>query len=163
MPTNSPQNYKIYCSLNNIPIDESIVEDATIDDDDEVEEADNGMDVDMEDDDGDNDNEAENDESGEAPMDEEEDDDMPAFFKELKAADDAKAAAKTPARNPKSKVALIVRAKVNKVLTATKLADKRARQCDQNDFLKLLLGEFLDIPGLGRKMGVNTTEGTMGC
>ena len=67
------------------------------------------------------------------------DEDMPTFFKELKDEEAAKEAAKTPSRNPKSKVALVVRAKVNRVLTGTGLADKRARQCDQNDFLKLLL------------------------
>jgi len=65
------------------------------------------------------------------------DDDMPVFFKELN--DPKDSVAKTPARNPKSKVALVVRAKVEKVLTSTDLADKRARQCDQTDFLKLLL------------------------
>ncbi|KAL1844227.1 hypothetical protein VTJ49DRAFT_3883 [Mycothermus thermophilus] len=133
------RNYKVYCSLNNIPIDESIAEDAA------AEDADDGMDVDMEDenaDDDDNDNADEDGNEDGAAMDED-DEDMPAFFKELKAVDDAKAASKTPARNPKSKVALVVRAKVNKVLTATKLGEKRARQCDQNDFLKLLLGEYL--------------------
>lgn len=67
-----------------------------------------------------------------------EDEDMPSFFKET--GDDAHAKEKTPSRNPKSKVALVVRAKVAKVLDVTDLADKRARQCDQNDFLKLLLG-----------------------
>lgn len=72
-----------------------------------------------------------------------EDEEMPTFFKELNEAQAAKDAAKTPSRNPKSKVALVVRAKVNKVLTSTGLGDKRARQCDQNDFLKLLIGEFI--------------------
>ncbi|KAK0635940.1 S-adenosyl-L-methionine-dependent methyltransferase [Bombardia bombarda] len=122
------RNYKVYCSLNNIPIDESIVEtaaaDATTD----------SMDVDM-DVDGDNDDDA-------AAAGEEwdglddEDEDMPVFFKELGAVDKD---FKTPSRNPKSHVALIVKAKVNKVLTETDLADKRSRQCDQTDFLKLLL------------------------
>lgn len=76
-------------------------------------------------------------------MDEDDDEeDMPTFFKEAKDAEAAKDAAKTPARNPKSKVALVVKAKVYKVLDATGLSEKRARQCDQNDFLRLLLGEF---------------------
>ncbi|KAL2269191.1 hypothetical protein VTJ83DRAFT_4037 [Remersonia thermophila] len=128
------RNYKVYCSLNNIPIDESVAEDAGADD------ADDGMDVDMEDDNADDKDDDDNDNDGDQDGNEDDDDDdMPAFFKELKAVDDAKAASKTPARNPKSKVALVVRAKVNKVLTATKLGEKRARQCDQNDFLKLLL------------------------
>jgi 18S rRNA (adenine1779-N6/adenine1780-N6)-dimethyltransferase len=130
--THIRQNYKVYCTLHNIPIDESIADAAAADD----------MDVDMDVDD--DDNEAQGDDDG-AAMDQDEDDeeDMPTFFKELKDADAAKEAAKTPSRNPKSKVALVVKAKVNKVLTGTALADKRARQCDQNDFLKLLLGRWL--------------------
>lgn len=96
------------------------------------------MDVDMDVDDepDNNDGAADNDD---AAMAEDDDEDMPTFFKELKDEESAKEATKTPSRNPKSKVALVVRAKVNKVLTGTGLADKRARQCDQNDFLKLLL------------------------
>lgn len=98
------------------------------------------MDVEMDDDNEDNDNEENNDDEA---MEEDEDEDMPVFFKEQ---NDANAKdAKTPSKNPKSKVALIVKAKLNKVLTSTGLADKRARQCDQNDFLKLLLGRF--FPG----------------
>lgn len=101
------------------------------------------MDVDMDD----NDNQdGDEEEDGAGGMvqdeDEDEDEDMPAFFKELNDADAAKEASKTPSRNPKSKVALVVKAKVNKVLTSTALGEKRARQCDQNDFLKMLLGTF---------------------
>lgn len=128
--TDTRQNYKVYCTLHNIPIDESIADAAAADD----------MDVEM---DVDDDNEEKPDEDDGAAMDEDDDEDMPTFFKDLKDADAAKEAAKTPSRNPKSKVALVVKAKVNKVLTATALADKRARQCDQNDFLKLLLGRCL--------------------
>ncbi|AEO57096.1 hypothetical protein MYCTH_2302881 [Thermothelomyces thermophilus ATCC 42464] len=133
------RNYKIYCSLNNIPIDESIVDSAT------ATATDDGMDVDMDDDDGKDDgDDCDDGEDGEGEagneMDEgEDDDDMPTFFKEMKDAEAAKEAAKTPSKNPKSKVALVVRAKVDKVLTTTGLGDRRARQCDQNDFLKLLL------------------------
>lgn len=101
------------------------------------------MDVDMDD----NDYQDGDEEEGAGGMDqnedEDEDEDMPAFFKELNDADAAKEAAKTPSRNPKSKVALVVKAKVNKVLTSTALGEKRARQCDQNDFLKMLLGKFV--------------------
>jgi 18S rRNA (adenine1779-N6/adenine1780-N6)-dimethyltransferase len=137
-PTHSHQNYKVYCSLHNIPIDESLA-DAT------ATAADDDMDVDMDD------NAAGKDDDDEAAadngMDEDEDDDedMPTFFKELKDADAAREAAKTPSRNPKSKVALVVKAKVAKVLAGTALGEKRARQCDQNDFLKLLLGEFSSL------------------
>ena len=42
-------------------------------------------------------------------------------------------------KGPKTKVALLVREKVRRVLEdTTKLAEKRARQCDQGDFLNLL-------------------------
>ena len=38
-----------------------------------------------------------------------------------------------------TKVAQLVREKIRKVLeVSTELADKRARQCDQSDFLRLL-------------------------
>lgn len=130
------QNYKIYCGLHNIPIDESIADTISADD----------MDVDM-DDNADNDDE----EAAGAGMDEDDDEDMPTFFKELKDAEAAKEAGKTPSRNPKSKVALVVKAKVSKVLTSTSLGEKRARQCDQNDFLKMLLGKSFEAAwGLGR-------------
>jgi len=126
------RNYKVYCGLNNIPIDESIASAAdaaavpSIDD------------VDMDVDGGDDDDDVVAEAQAEDEMEEDDDDDdMPVFFKELN--DPKDSVAKTPARNPKSKVALVVRAKVEKVLTSTDLADKRARQCDQTDFLKLLL------------------------
>ncbi|KAK0755028.1 S-adenosyl-L-methionine-dependent methyltransferase [Schizothecium vesticola] len=107
------RNYKVYCTLNNIPIDDSLAD--TLPDD--------TMDVDDDADQNDDD---------------EDDEDMPEFFKD---ATDPSAGhdTKTPSRNPKSKVALVVRAKINKVLAETELADKRSRQCDQNDFLRLLL------------------------
>lgn len=126
------RNYKVYCGLNGIPIDESVVSRTA---------AGGEIDVDMEADEEEEDDEEEAGE--EEAMDEDEDDEMPAFFKENK--EDKDAIAKTPSRNPKSKVALIVKVKVNKVLMRTGLGDKRARQCDQNDFLKLLLGKFLDL------------------
>ncbi|KAK4227661.1 putative Dimethyladenosine transferase [Podospora fimiseda] len=122
------RNYKVYCGLNGIPIDESVVANGA---------AGGDMDVDMEVDEEEDDADEEGGEEEFGAMDEDEDDEMPAFFKENK--EDKDATTKTPARNPKSKVALIVKAKVNKVLTGTGLGDKRARQCDQNDFLKLLL------------------------
>ncbi|KAL2256362.1 hypothetical protein VTK26DRAFT_1783 [Humicola hyalothermophila] len=130
------RNYKVYCTLNNIPIDESVIDDTTAEDANM-----GGMDVDMDvdDDDGDNkDGGGDDEELGDAAA-ADEDEDMPTFFKELKDEEAAKEASKTPSRNPKSKIALVVRAKVNKVLTSTGLGEKRARQCDQNDFLKLLL------------------------
>ncbi|KAK3307880.1 S-adenosyl-L-methionine-dependent methyltransferase [Chaetomium strumarium] len=130
------RNYKIYCSLNNIPIDESVADaDATTTGTVDV-------DMDVDDDDADDDNEPGDDQPMNADADDnddDEDEEMPTFFQELRDAEAAKEDGKTPSRNPKSKVALVVRAKVNKVLNGTGLGDKRARQCDQNDFLKLLL------------------------
>ncbi|KAK4448234.1 Dimethyladenosine transferase [Podospora aff. communis PSN243] len=124
------RNYKVYCSLNNIPIDESLADISAGDDDAMMDSGDVDMDVDGDDDVQENDV----DPGGT----EDEDEDMPAFFKEI--GENAKNTdAKTPSRNPKSKVGLIVRAKIAKVLNATGLAEKRSRQCDQNDFLKLLL------------------------
>lgn len=135
------QNYKIYCNLNNIPIDESIVDDAGAEDSNT-----GGMDVDMDVDDNDDEPGKDGGDGEEwGGIDEDEDEEMPTFFKELSEAQAAKDAAKTPSRNPKSKVALVVRAKVSKVLTSTGLGDKRARQCDQNDFLKLLIGRLSGV------------------
>jgi 18S rRNA (adenine1779-N6/adenine1780-N6)-dimethyltransferase len=124
------QNYKVYCSLNNIPTDESLADISAGDDDAMMDSGDVDMNVDGDDDVQENDEDA-----GGA---EDEDEDMPAFFKEIGEHPKDKDA-KTPSRNPKSKVGLIVRAKIAKVLNATCLAEKRSRQCDQNDFLKLLL------------------------
>lgn len=116
------QNYKVYCTLNNIPIDDSLADTLPADD---------TMDVDME--------AAEADHNGDDEDDD--DEDMPEFFKDPTDPGDTK----TPSRNPKSKVALVVRAKINKVLAETELADKRSRQCDQNDFLRLLLGRLSSV------------------
>jgi 18S rRNA (adenine1779-N6/adenine1780-N6)-dimethyltransferase len=138
------QNYKVYCSLHNIPIDESLADAATT-----SAAAGDDMDMDVEmDNDGDEGGDKDEDEAGDG-MDEDEDEDMPTFFKEMKDAEAAKEASKTPSRNPKSKVALVVKAKVDKVLMGTGLGEKRARMCDQNDFLKLLLGEYSFSSPLG--------------
>ena len=131
------QNYKVYCSLNNIAIDETIIENAPVDD--------VNMEMEVDDDDDEADPTAQDgEEAGEdwGGIDDD-DEDMPVFFKELN--DDSAKDIKTPSRNPKSRVGLVVRAKVEKVLATTGLADKRARMCDQNDFLKLLLGMFLPV------------------
>ncbi|KAK5001662.1 hypothetical protein LTR28_012405, partial [Elasticomyces elasticus] len=65
-------------------------------------------------------------------------DDVPDFFKE--AADRrAKKLEGNPNRKKRGKVAELVRNKVKKVLEVdSELADKRARMCDEGDFLKLL-------------------------
>lgn len=122
------RNYRTWCALNNVPVDETVVEDGAADMEEEDEEdQDGGMDVDM--DNGDMDVDGD---------DNDDDDDVPAFFKEQAAASNAEAAAKTPSRRKKTKVAELVRSKVNKVLQSTDLADQRAGKLDENAFLKLL-------------------------
>jgi 18S rRNA (adenine1779-N6/adenine1780-N6)-dimethyltransferase len=108
------RNYRTWCAMNGVAVDDSLVEDSP--DDVEVDDADaggdedgNGMDVD--------------------------DDDTPAFFKEMASTE----VAKTKSKRKKTKVAELVREKIRKVLEdVTELADKRAGKCDENDFLRLL-------------------------
>ncbi|EHA49271.1 dimethyladenosine transferase [Pyricularia oryzae 70-15] len=112
------RNYKVWCTMNDIPIDESVVE--TTDGDVEMD-ADDGewggiMDVDED--------------GGDAG----DDDDVPEFFKEKAPAP----VAKTPSKRKKTKVGELVRSKIEKVLKDTDLAEQRANKCDQNDFLRLL-------------------------
>ncbi|KAI9900415.1 hypothetical protein N3K66_004677 [Trichothecium roseum] len=110
------RNYRTWCAMNGVPVDESLVEDGSGGDEDmDVEDADDdaaagGMDID--------------------------DDDAPEFFKEMNHA----AVPKTKSKRQKTKVAELVREKIRKVLEdVTELADKRAGKCDENDFLRLLL------------------------
>ena len=78
------------------------------------------------------------DEDDDAIMEVDDDEDVPAFFKE-EADKRAKKAAGNPNRKKKGKVYELVRAKVKKVLEDdTQLADKRARLCDEGDFLAML-------------------------
>lgn len=132
------KNYRTWCAMNDVPVDDSAVEGAGADDDgdDEV----MGMDVDenagapaggeddewggiMDVDDGDED---------------EDQDDVPAFFKEQAAAARPDHTAKTPSRRKKTKAAELVRSKVQRVLETTGLADERAGKLDENAFLRLL-------------------------
>ncbi|WPH00149.1 Hypothetical protein R9X50_00297200 [Acrodontium crateriforme] len=111
-------NYRTFCAQNDIPLDdgpldESAAADMEVDDDMGNDEMDGIMDVD-------------------------DDDDVPDFFKE-EADKRAKKLQENPNRKKKGKVAELVRSKVKKVLeNDTDLADKRARMCDEGDFLKLL-------------------------
>lgn len=108
------RNYRTWCAMNGVAVDESVVEDGGDEDDEQMDEddaagGDDGMDVD--------------------------DDDTPAFFKEAAAS----AVPKTKSKKKKTKVAELVREKIRKVLEdVTELADKRAGKCDENDFLRLL-------------------------
>ncbi|KAF2196619.1 rRNA adenine dimethylase [Delitschia confertaspora ATCC 74209] len=111
-------NYRLWCAQNDIPVDDS-----PLDGDDD------GMEVD---------DEPEEEEEWGGIMDMDDEDDVPDFFKEQQ---ELKAQAKkgNPNRRKKGKVQELVREKVRKVLEdVTELADKRARMCDEGDFLKLL-------------------------
>lgn len=112
-------NYRTYCAQNNIPVEEGPAEqsgDVAM----EVEDA--GMEAPANDDD-------------DWGMDVDDEDDIPAFFKE-----EAKLKVEPGAnRKRKGKVAELIRQKVLQVLEEdTSLADKRSRMCDEGDFLRLL-------------------------
>ncbi|RSM17517.1 hypothetical protein CDV31_003593 [Fusarium ambrosium] len=106
------RNYRTWCAMNGVPVDDTLVED--------------GQDADMDMEDGD---------AEEGGMDVDEDEDAPDFFKEMQNS----ATAKTKSKRKKTKVAELVREKIRKVLEdVTELADKRSGKCDENDFLRLL-------------------------
>lgn len=115
-------NYRTWCAQNDIPVEDGPPE---------------GDGDAMDTGDGQNDEpEAEADEDMEV---DEDDDDVPDFFKEQANARIEEALKNRPSRKKKGKMAELVREKVRQVLEdETKLADKRARMCDENDFLKLL-------------------------
>lgn len=131
------RNYRTWCALHGVAVDESVVEgDAEAEEEEAAEVVEEGIDAAMDVDE----NEAsaadgEGDEWG-GIMDV--DDDAPAFFKEQAAASMADQVAKTPSRRKKTKVAELVRSKIAKVLQVTDLADQRAGKLDENAFLKLL-------------------------
>jgi 18S rRNA (adenine1779-N6/adenine1780-N6)-dimethyltransferase len=112
------RNYRVFCAMNNIPLDDTIVED-------EDEE------MDMDDGAGDEGEE----ECGGIMDGVEEEDETPAFFKEAA----REVIPKTKSKRKKTRVAELVREKIRKVLEdKTELAEKRAGKCDENDFLRLL-------------------------
>ena len=65
---------------------------------------------------------------------------MPDFFQDEELDERAKQYNKKPGskRNRKGKVAMLIKAKVERVFAETGLGDKRARMCDEGEFLKLL-------------------------
>ncbi|OCK81203.1 dimethyladenosine transferas-like protein [Lepidopterella palustris CBS 459.81] len=112
-------NYRLWCAQNDVPIDDAPV--TEIGDEDVV------MDV----------VEEEEEEEWDGIMDVDDEDELPDFFKEE--AKKAQAGKGNPNRKRKGKLAELVREKVRKVLEdETELADRRARLCDEGDFLKLL-------------------------
>ncbi|KAL7926195.1 S-adenosyl-L-methionine-dependent methyltransferase [Trichoderma austrokoningii] len=115
------RNYRTWCAMNGVPIDESVVEGAEGDDEEDDMEMDNN-----------------NNNEDDAGMDVDDlGDDTPSFFQELKTA--SANVPKTKSKRKKTRVAELVREKIRKVLEdVTELADKRAGKCDENDFLRLL-------------------------
>jgi 18S rRNA (adenine1779-N6/adenine1780-N6)-dimethyltransferase len=114
------RNYRTWCAMNGVPVDDSLVEGAQ--DDVGMEEAEAEPD-------------AEDGNDGGMDIDGDGDDDTPDFFKQLNSAE----VPKTKSKRKKTKVAELVREKIRKVLEdVTELADKRAGKCDENDFLRLL-------------------------
>lgn len=114
------RNYRTWCAMNGVAVDETVVEDGDGDDEDEE------MDVEEE--------PADADGGGGMDLD---DEDTPAFFKEVASANAS--VPKTKSKRKKTKVAELVREKIRKVLEdVTELADKRSAKCDENDFLRLL-------------------------
>ncbi|CZR60468.1 probable rRNA (adenine-N6,N6-)-dimethyltransferase [Phialocephala subalpina] len=114
------RNYRVWCAMNNVAVDDTIV----------------GEEDDMDVDGG---GPAEEEEWG-GIMDVDEDgDETPAFFKEEAERIEKEHGGKTKSKKKKTRVAELVREKIRKVLEdKTELADKRAGKCDENDFLKLL-------------------------
>lgn len=115
------RNYKVYCLLNNIFVDEGVVVGMGV-----VVGEEEGMDVDMDDDgvDVDDNEEEEEDDNG---MDVEDDEDMFEFFKEMKDEEDKVVVVKMLSRNFKLKVVMVVKVKVNKVFVSMGLGEKRVR------------------------------------
>jgi len=111
------KNYRTYCSLNGIPLDDGVAD---------------AKDGEMDLDDGEDDewNGIADDDGGDMDV-----DDAPDFFKEMAASNTP---AKTPSRKPKTKVGMLVRQKIQRVLDETELGEKRASKIDETDFLSLL-------------------------
>ncbi|KAF9891272.1 Dimethyladenosine transferase [Aspergillus nanangensis] len=112
-------NYRTWCAQNDIPVEDGPAEgegdamDLGNAPEDDANEPDDDMDMD--------------------------DDDVPDFFKEQANSRVEEALRNRPARKKKGKVAELVREKVRQVLEDdTGLGEKRARMCDENDFLNLL-------------------------
>jgi 18S rRNA (adenine1779-N6/adenine1780-N6)-dimethyltransferase len=117
------RNYRVWCALNEVAIDDTPVE----------EEEEDGMDVDEG-----GEQEEEFNGFGDGDADEEMDD-TPSFFKEEATRIAREKGTKTKSKRKKTRVAELVREKIRKVLEdVTELADKRAGKCDENDFLRLL-------------------------
>ncbi|TRX93416.1 hypothetical protein FHL15_005691 [Xylaria flabelliformis] len=107
-------NYRLYCATNDIPIDDGLVDDAGEDEEMEVDE-----------------------DEKDAVMDVDGDDDLPSFFGAAKNPDEGTLTSKRGSLK-KTRVAVLVKEKVRKVLEETELAESRSAKLHENDFLRLL-------------------------
>jgi len=116
------RNYRIWCAMNDVAIDDTIVGDE------DVMDVDGGL------------GPGAGEDEWEGIMDDDEEvDDTPAFFKEEAQRAARETEGKTKSKKKKTRLARLVREKIRKVLEdVTDLADKRAGKCDENDFLRLL-------------------------
>lgn len=115
-------NYRTWCAQNDIPLEDGPADNSEGD----AMDVENSMDAEEE--------------EPEETVDVDDDDDVPDFFKEQANTRVQEALTSKPSRKKRGKAAELVREKVRQVLEDdTQLADKRARMCDENDFLKLLL------------------------
>lgn len=117
-------NYRTWCAQNDVPLDEGPTDAA------------NGESMDVEEElDG-----ADGQEKGWGGiMDVDDEDDLPDFFKEEADRKTKLLSKSNPKRKRKGKVTELVREKIRRVLEdETELAEKRARMCDEGDFLRLL-------------------------
>ncbi|KAJ8125114.1 hypothetical protein O1611_g8526 [Lasiodiplodia mahajangana] len=107
-------NYRLYCATYSIPLDDGLVDDVGEEEDMEVDENDN-----------------------DASMDVDGDEEMPSFFSAAKTPDEGNASNKKGSLR-KTRVAILVKEKVRKVLEETELAESRSAKLAENDFLRLL-------------------------
>jgi 18S rRNA (adenine1779-N6/adenine1780-N6)-dimethyltransferase len=116
------RNYRVWCAMNDVAVDDTVVEDGG----DEEMEVDEGAVAGQED------------WEGIMDVDGDGEDEVPSFFKE-QTAGNSSAVPKTKSKKKKTRVAELVREKIRRVLEdVTDLAEKRAGKCDENDFLRLL-------------------------
>lgn len=122
------RNYRIWCSLNNVAVDDSPIEEG---EDDEIMDMDQQENVEPSPGDEPLDDEGW---GGIMDVDDDANDTTPSFFGNSSAP-----VPKTQSKRRKTRVALLVREKIRKVLEDdTKLADQRSGKLDETDFLKLL-------------------------
>lgn len=122
-------NYRTWCAQNDIPLEDGPAGDSTT-----LMEVENTLAVDAEEEDEDHDEW-----DGFMDVDADEDE-LPSFFKEQQQQQQQSSkTAKGANRKRRGKVSELVREKIRSVLEdKTQLGDKRARMCDEGDFLKLL-------------------------